>query len=160
MAKVKTNALRRLDQQRISYELLQYNPEDGKIDGVSVAEKIGESPRYVFKTLVTISPSKNLYIFIIPVAAELDLKRAARVAGEKKVELLPVADLQKYTGYIRGGCSPVGMKKQYRTFIDKQAEELNVIIVSAGKIGLQMKMRAEDLLNVTNGQMATLISEK
>lgn len=160
MAKGKTNALRMLDQQKISYELLQYNPEDGKIDGISVAEKIGESPRYVFKTLVTVSPSKNLYIFIIPVAAELDLKRAARVAGEKKVDLLPVADLQKYTGYIRGGCSPVGMKKQYPTFIDKQAEELSVIIVSAGKIGLQMKMRAEDLLNVTNGQMATIIYEK
>lgn len=113
----------------------------------------------MFKTLVTISSSKNLHIFIIPVAAELDLKRAARVAGEKKVDMLPVADLQKYTGYIRGGCSPVGMKKQYPTFIDQRAEEIGAIIVSAGKIGMQMKVGIADLLNVTNGQIASVIHE-
>ena len=88
MAKGKTNALRILDREKVSYELLQYSPDDGKIDGISVAEKIGEDSRHVFKTLVTISSSKNLHIFIIPVAAELDLKRAARVAGEKKVDML------------------------------------------------------------------------
>lgn len=160
MAKGKTNAVRMLDQKKVSYELLQYSPDDGKIDGVSVAEKIGEDFRYVFKTLVTISASKNLYIFVIPVAAELDLKRAARVAGEKKMDLLPVADLQKYTGYIRGGCSPVGMKKLYPTFIEEQAEELDCIIVSAGKIGMQMKLRLADLLTVTNGQTASVIHEE
>ncbi|WP_455661796.1 Cys-tRNA(Pro) deacylase [Pradoshia sp.] len=159
MAKGKTNALRILEQKKVPYELLQYSPEDGKIDGISVAEKIGEDFRYVFKTLVTISASKNVYIFVIPVASELDLKRAARVAGEKKVDLLPVAELQKYTGYIRGGCSPVGMKKQYSTFFEKQAQELGVIIVSAGKIGLQMKVAIADLLSVTNGQLASVIHE-
>lgn len=159
MAKGKTNALRILDREKVSYELLQYSPDDGKIDGISVAEKIGEDYRHVFKTLVTISSSKNLHIFIIPVAAELDLKRAARVAGEKKVDMLPVADLQKYTGYIRGGCSPVGMKKQYPTFIDRRAEEIGAIIVSAGKIGMQMKVGIADLLNVTNGQIASVIHE-
>ena len=157
MAKGKTNAVRMLDQKKVSYELLQYSPDDGKIDGVSVAEKIGEDFRHVFKTLVTISASNYLYIFVIPVAAELDLKRAARVAGEKKVDLLPVADLQKYTGYIRGGCSPVGMKKQYPTFIDQKAEEFSTIIVSAGKIGMQMKVGIADLLKVTNGQIASVI---
>ena len=157
MAKGKTNAVRMLDQKKVSYELLQYSPDDGKIDGVSVAEKIGEDFRYVFKTLVTISASNYLYIFFIPVAAELDLTRAARVAGEKKVDLLPVADLQKYTGYIRGGCSPVGMKKQYPTFIDQKAEEFSTIIVSAGKIGMQMKVGIADLLKVTNGQIASVI---
>ena len=157
MAKGKTNAVRMLDQKKVSYELLQYSPDDGKIDGVSVAEKIGEDFRHVFKTLVTISASNYLYIFVIPVAAELDLKRAARVAGEKKVDLLPVADLQKYTGYIRGGCSPVGMKKLYPTFIDQKAEEFSTIIVSAGKIGMQMKVGIADLLKVTNGQIASVI---
>ena len=146
-----------LDQKKVPYELLQYSPDDGKIDGVSVAEKIGEDFRHVFKTLVTISASNYLYIFVIPVAAELDLKRAARVAGEKKVDLLPVADLNKYTGYIRGGCSPVGMKKQYPTFIDQKAEEFSTIIVSAGKIGMQMKVGIADLLKVTNGQIASVI---
>ncbi|PQD94059.1 Cys-tRNA(Pro) deacylase [Pradoshia eiseniae] len=157
MAKGKTNAVRMLDQKKVSYELLQYSPDDGKIDGVSVAEKIGEDARHVFKTLVTISSTKNLHIFVIPVTAELDLKRAARVAGEKKMDLLPVSELQKYTGYIRGGCSPVGMKKLYPTFIEKQAEELDHIIVSAGKIGMQMKVGIADLLKVTNGQIASVI---
>ena len=157
MAKGKTNALRILDREKVSYELRQYNPDDGKIDGISVAEKIGEDACHVFKTLVTISSTKNLHIFIIPVSAELDLKRAARVAGEKKVDMLPVADLQKYTGYIRGGCSPVGMKKQYPTFIDQKAEEFSIIIVSAGKIGMQMKVGIADLLKVTNGQIASVI---
>ena len=160
MAKGKTNALRILDQRKVSYELLQYNPEDGKIDGISVALKIGEDARYVFKTLVTISAAKNLYVFVIPVMAELDLKRAARAAGEKKIDMLSVADLQKYTGYIRGGCSPVGMKKQYPTFIDKKAEEEGIIIVSAGKIGMQMKIDLDDLLNVNKGQTAAVIHEE
>ncbi|WP_410510908.1 Cys-tRNA(Pro) deacylase [Paenibacillus sp. BR2-3] len=135
----KTNAMRILDVNKIPYEVLFYDNEDGKIHGTAVAEKIGRVPEAVFKTLVSHSGS-NLYVFVIPVGEELDLKKAARAAGEKRIEMLPVKDLQKWTGYVRGGCSPVGMKKLYPTFIDSSAEPLDKIAVSAGKIGLQMEL--------------------
>ena len=157
MGNVKTNALRILDQKKIAYEIFQYNKQDGKIDGVSVAEKIGQDYKLVYKTLVTISGSGTIYVFVIPVDAELDLKKAAKVSGEKKIEMLPMKDIQKWTGYIRGGCSPVGMKKQYRTYINESAKSQGSIIVSAGKIGVQMKLRVDDLLAAVIGDYAEVI---
>ncbi|NGT49053.1 Cys-tRNA(Pro) deacylase [Clostridium perfringens] len=155
--KLKTNAMRILDSKKVSYEMLSYESEDGKIDGISVAHKIGVDEKNVFKTLVAQGTSKELYVFVIPVAEELDLKNAAKITGEKKVEMIAVKDIMKYTGYIRGGCSPIGMKKNYKTFIHDSAENLDFIIFSAGKIGHQIKMNPKDLLSVVEGKFAFLI---
>lgn len=152
----KTNAMRILDAKKIGYEVFVYDNEDGLIHGTAVAEKIGKEPETVFKTLVSHSGA-NLYVFVIPVAEELDLKKAAKAAGEKKIEMLPVKDLQKWTGYIRGGCSPVGMKKLYPTFIDSSAEGLDTMAVSAGKIGQQMDLAPKLLAEVTNAKFTELI---
>ncbi|HFE9700909.1 TPA: Cys-tRNA(Pro) deacylase [Clostridium perfringens] len=155
--KLKTNAMRILDSKKVSYEMLSYESEDGKIDGISVAHKIGVDEKNVFKTLVAQGTSKELYVFVIPVAEELDLKNAAKIAGEKKVEMIAVKDIMKYTGYIRGGCSPIGMKKNYKTFIHDSAEDLDFIIFSAGKIGHQIKMNPKDLVSVVEGKFTFLI---
>ena len=155
--KLKTNAMRILDSKKVSYEMLSYESEDGKIDGISVAHKIGVDEKNVFKTLVVQGTSKELYVFVIPVAEELDLKSAAKIAGEKKVEMIAVKDIMKYTGYIRGGCSPIGMKKNYKTFIHESAKDLDFMIVSAGKIGHQIKLNPNDLVNVVEGEFAFLI---
>lgn len=157
MAKGKTNAMRMLDAQKVVYELITYESQDGKIDGVSVAEKIGKDPKAVYKTLVAHGVTKQVFVFIIPVTEELDLKKAAKAAGEKKVEMIPVKDIQKMTGYIRGGCSPVGMKKLYPSFIDAKAEELDLIIVSGGKIGMQMELKVDDLQKAIGAELADLI---
>ncbi|WP_415319293.1 Cys-tRNA(Pro) deacylase [Clostridium perfringens] len=155
--KLKTNAMRILDSKKISYEMLSYESEDGKIDGISVAHKIGVDDRNVFKTLVAQGISKELYVFVIPVAEELDLKSAAKIAGEKKVEMIAVKDILKYTGYIRGGCSPIGLKRDYRTFIHESAKGLDFMIVSAGKIGHQIKLNPNDLVKVVSGKFENLI---
>ncbi|SEN44832.1 Cys-tRNA(Pro)/Cys-tRNA(Cys) deacylase [Mesobacillus persicus] len=156
MAGIKTNAMRLLDQKEIAYTIHTYDNKDGKIDGVSVAAKINKEPKEVYKTLVAQGP-RELYVFIIEVEAELDLKKAAKAAGEKKVEMLPVKDIQNYTGYIRGGCSPLGMKKIYPTFIDQKAEGLEAIVVSAGKIGLQVELAPQDLQQAVNAQFVDLL---
>ena len=155
--KLKTNAMRILDSKKVSYEMLSYESEDGKIDGISVAHKIGVDEKNVFKTLVAQGTSKELYVFVIPVAEELDLKNAAKIAGEKKVEMIAVKDIMKYTGYIRGGCSPIGLKRDYRTFIHESAKGLDFIIVSAGKIGHQIKLNPNDLVEVVSGKFENLI---
>jgi Cys-tRNA(Pro)/Cys-tRNA(Cys) deacylase len=152
----KTNAMRALDKLNLAYECNEYSTDDGKIDGVSVAEKIGKLPDEVFKTLVTQSPGRNYYIFIVPVHHELNLKKCAKACGEKSVEMIPVKDITKVTGYIRGGCSPLAMKKQYVTFLDKSAEKLSAITFSGGKIGLQITMKPSDLLVACNGTFADL----
>ncbi|ESU34463.1 hypothetical protein G3A_01000 [Bacillus sp. 17376] len=157
MAKVNTNAMRILDTQKIPYEILTYDSKDGKIDGVAVAGKIGREPAQVYKTLVVVGTSKDLYVFVIPVEAELNMKKAAREAGEKSLEMLPVKDIQKFTGYIRGGCSPVGMKKNYPTFLDESAQELETIIVSAGKIGFQVELAPDQLISAVDGKYAELV---
>lgn len=149
----KTNAIRMLEQQKVPFQIHTYEAS-GAIDGVSVAKKIGHPADHVFKTLVTTAGAEKMYVFVIPVEAELDLKAAARAAGEKKVEMLPLKDLLPTTGYVRGGCSPVGMKKQFPTFIDESAEELDYIIVSAGKIGMQIQLSPKDLANVVNAAFA------
>jgi Cys-tRNA(Pro)/Cys-tRNA(Cys) deacylase len=156
MATVKTNAMRILDAKKIAYEVLTYDNKDGKIDGVSVAAKVGKKPREVYKTLVTQGASKELFVFVIPVEEELDLKKCANLAGEKKVEMIPVKDIQKWTGYIRGGCSPVGMKKEYKTFLDESSQELQTIVVSGGKIGVQIVVSPESLKDVTDSVFADL----
>lgn len=159
MKKDKTNAMRILDKEKIEYEMLTYSSDDGKIDGVSVANKIGRGAELVYKTLVTQGSSNQYYVFVIPVESELDMKKAAKTAGEKKVEMIPVKDILKVTGYIRGGCSPVGMKKLYPTFIDQEAESLDMMIVSGGKIGTQIEIRPKDLLKVVNAKLAELTKE-
>ncbi|GAA3351381.1 Cys-tRNA(Pro) deacylase [Lysinibacillus sp. FSL M8-0216] len=152
----KTNAIRLLEQQKIQFDVIEYEIGDGQVDGVSVAEKIGQPVARVFKTLVARASAHKLFVFVIPVADELDLKAAAKVVGEKKIDMLPVKDLLSYTGYVRGGCSPVGMKKLYPTVIDETAQQQGSIIVSAGKIGMQMHVQLNDLKNITKAQLAPI----
>lgn len=159
MVDVKTNALRLLDKSKTPYEVYTYDPEDGQIHGTAVAEKIGKAPEKVYKTLVA-HQGEAIFVFIIPVAAELDLKKAAKAAGVKKVEMLPLKDLLQRTGYVRGGCSPVGMKKLYPTFLDSAAEGLDTILVSAGKIGLQMALEPRALVKQVKGRFVPLIREE
>lgn len=154
----KTNAARILDKENAAYEILHYDSQDGKVDGLSVAGKIGYPAEIVYKTLVAAGSSKQHYVFIIPVAEELDLKAAAKAAGEKKIEMVAVKEILQLTGYIRGGCSPLGMKKPFPSFLARQAENLAEIIISAGKIGMQLKLSPEDLIKTTNGQYADITS--
>lgn len=154
----KTNAIRQLESMGLNHEVLTYSTDDGKIDGISVANKVGHNPEYVYKTLVACGSSKNLYVFCTPVEFELDLKKAAIAAKEKKIEMIPVKDLLKHTGYIRGGCSPIGMKKLYPTFIDETATLFDNIIFSGGALGIQIMMNAEDLARVINGKFVDLLS--
>lgn len=153
----KTNAMRILDSLNIEYDYLTYECEDGKIDGVSVAHKTGQNPEAVFKTLVSLGHSKELYVFCVPVEYELDLKKAAAASGEKNIELLPLKELTKNTGYIRGGCSPIGMKKHYKTFVDESALLHDKILVSGGAIGIQMILRPDDLVMAAEASYADLI---
>jgi len=157
MAQVKTNAMRILDAKGISYNWMTYDSKDGKIDGVSVAKKVGRDPRTVYKTLVAQGNSRNIYVFVIPVEAELDLKKAAKAAGEKKVDMIHVKDIQKLTGYIRGGCSPIGMKKTYPTYIEQEALSLENIAVSGGRIGIQIDLKVEDLRKASGAETVDLI---
>ncbi|MGE7927861.1 Cys-tRNA(Pro) deacylase [Lysinibacillus xylanilyticus] len=152
----KTNAIRLLEQQKIQFEVIEYETGDGQVDGISVAEKIGHPVSRVFKTLVAKASAQKLFVFVIPVAEELDLKAAAKVVGEKKIEMLPVKELLGYTGYVRGGCSPVGMKKLYPTVIDASAQEQGNIIVSAGKIGMQIHLQLDDLVAATKAKLAPI----
>ncbi len=140
----KTNAMRILDRMKIPYVIHSYE-SDGQLDGVHVAEKAGLELSLVYKTLVTRGKTGEHYVFVIPVARELDLKAAAASVGEKNVEMIHVREINQITGYIRGGCSPVGMKKQFRTVIDSSAAQLERIYVSAGKIGVQMELLPDDL---------------
>ncbi len=140
------------------FDVMEYETGgDGQVDGVSVAEKIGQPVARVFKTLVAKASAQKLFVFVIPVAEELDLKAAAKVVGgEKKIEMLAVKDLLSHTGYVRGGCSPVGMKKLYPTVIDASAQEQGSIIVSAGKIGMQIHVQVDDLKTITKAQLASI----
>jgi len=156
MKNIKTNAMRILDKAGISYNTHTYDNSDGVIDGVSVAAKMGKSVEQVYKTLVTQGKSKDYFVFVIPVACELDLKAAAKAVGEKTVEMIKVADINKVTGYIRGGCSPIGMKKEYTTVLDSSCEKLDTIIVSAGKIGHQIELAPSDLIKLINCKTANI----
>jgi Cys-tRNA(Pro)/Cys-tRNA(Cys) deacylase len=157
MAQIKTNAMRILEQKKIEYSTITYDYSDGKIDGISVSEKIGRDTKFVYKTLVLQGNSKNIYLFILPVNKEVDLKKAAKAAGEKNVEMIPVKDILKWTGYIRGGCSPIGMKKDYKTFIDLSALKIDKIIVSGGKIGVQIELLISKLVEAINAEMKDFV---
>lgn len=157
MAKVKTNAIRILEKNNVKYEIITYDSKDGKIDGISVAEKINRNIEEVYKTLVTIGNSNELYVFVIPVDKELDLKKAAKIVEEKKIEMIYVKDILKYTGYIRGGCSPFGMKKQYKTFVNDTAKNLEKVIVSGGKIGIQVEINPEALIEILDVKFQDII---
>lgn len=155
----KTNAVRLIEQKKIAHEIFEYTINDGEaVDGLTVAGKIGQPVEHVYKTLVATAGKGNYFVFVIPVDAELNLKAAAKVVGQKKIEMLPVKELLGLTGYIRGGCSPIGMKKLFPTIIEEAATALDYIIVSAGKIGMQIKLAPEDLQQATNGQFASIVS--
>ncbi|WYP26142.1 Cys-tRNA(Pro) deacylase [Alkalihalobacillus sp. FSL W8-0930] len=156
MKKVKTNASRLLDQQNIPYSILQYATSDGKIDGVSVAHKTNQDPDHVYKTLVTQGSNKQYYVFLVKVADELHLKNAAKAVKEKQLTMIPVKEIQSVTGYIRGGCSPIGMKRTFPTIIDESATTLHDMIISGGKIGVQLKLPVESLISITNATIAPL----
>ena len=143
----KTNVMRILDQKRINYSSHYYADTDA-ISGVEVATVLKQDPNQVFKTLVTIGNSKNYYVFLVPVQKELDLKKAAKAVGEKSISMIKSKDLLPLTGYIHGGCSPIGMKKQYKTVIDVSAMDFDTIIFSGGKIGYQVEISLDELKKV------------
>ena len=146
-AKEKTNVMRILDQKKVPYRHYCY-ADTAAISGVEVAEVLGQNPAQVFKTLVTEAGKGGHYVFVIPVAEELDLKKAAKAVGEKSIAMLKAKELLPLTGYIHGGCSPIGMKKQFTTVIDQTAEQFETIIFSAGKIGYQVEVSPSDLAKV------------
>ena len=151
-----TNAMRLLKQAGIEYDTSEYEVDESDLSGVHAAAMLGIDPDCMFKTLVTRGAGKNLYVFLIPVAEELDLKKCAAAAGEKKVEMIHVKELPVLTGYIRGGCSPIGMKKKYPTFIDEVATLFDRIYVSAGQRGQQLILDPEDLRAFTEAEFADL----
>lgn len=143
--------MRFLDTHKADYKVYEYE-SDGFSDGLTVAKKLGQDPEQVFKTLVAVGKSKEHYVFVIPVAEELDLKKAAAAVGEKSVEMIHVKDINAVTGYIRGGCSPIGMKKHFKTIIHLSAENQNTIIFSGGKIGLQIEMDPKVLASLIGAE--------
>ncbi len=153
----KTNALRLAESAGLEFEAFEYDVSDGKIDGRSVAEKIGRSPEEVFKTLVVQAPGHEYFVFVVPSAGELDLKKAARVAARKSIELIALKDLLPLTGYIHGGCSPLGMKKLFPTFIEESALLFDRIWVSGGKVGLNIAVSPEELASVINAAFADIV---
>ena len=157
MAESKTNAMRMLDAHKIPYRVHTYTPGPN-IDGVSVAHQLGENVEQVYKTLVT-RGKQTYFVFVIPVAHELDLKKAARSVGEKAVSMIAVKEINAVTGYIRGGCSPIGMKKLYTTVIDTHAQSLPTMIVSGGRIGCQIEIQPDLLCKQINAHYADLLME-
>ena len=152
----KTNVMRLLEQKNIPYTAHTY-PADGAVDGVSVAARLGQDVRAVFKTLVTRGASGSYYVFDIPVAENLDLKKAARAVGEKSVAMLPQKELLPLTGYIHGGCSPIGMKKPFPTVLHQSAAEYDTICISAGKVGFQVELSPAGLQKMLPIKLADLI---
>ncbi len=153
---IRTNAMRILESMHISYQ--HYTYECGEfVDGLQIADLLGLPYEKVYKTLVTVGSGRNYYVFVIPVAAELDLKAAARSVGEKSVEMLHVKEINGVTGYVRGGCTAVGMKKQYVTRIDSTAQDRETIIVSGGRIGSQLELAPEDLARAAGAEFADVI---
>ena len=148
---VKTNAMRILDKNKISYETITYECDEF-IDGLHTAEKTGAPVEQSFKTLVAQGKSKEYYVLVIPIAEEVDLKAAARVLGEKSIEMIHVKDITAVTGYVRGGCSPLGMKKKYKTIIQESAEKYSEIYVSGGRIGSTIKVNPVDLARAAGAE--------
>lgn len=155
---VKTNAMRILDKLKISYTAHTYECDEF-IDGKHIADTLGQSYDSCFKTLVTVGKSKQYYVFALPVDKELDMKKCAKAVGEKSLEMVHVKDINAVTGYIRGGCTPIGMKKQYRTVIHETAKDFDRVIVSGGKLGLQLELAPDDLAKACSGEFADIITE-
>lgn len=155
---VKTNAMRILDRLKLPYTLNSYECKEF-IDGVHIADMLGQDPAQSFKTLVCSGKGGGYYVFVLPVARELDLKKAARAVGAKAVELLPVKEINAVTGYIRGGCTAIGMKKQYPTVIDQSAGEFDRIIISGGRIGSQIFLAPDDFIKDTGGSYGDILAE-
>ena len=153
---IKTNAMRFLDKNKITYNKMFYECDEF-VDGMEVAKKLGQPFERTFKTLVTEGKSKNYFVFVLPVDKELDLKKAAKTVGEKSVEMIHVKDITKVTGYIRGGCTPLGMKKQFLTTIHETAKNFDTIFISGGKRGIQIEINAVDLVNVIGGKFDDII---
>ena len=152
----KTNAMRILDKNKISYEVLTYECDDF-IDGLHTAAATGAPVEQSFKTLIMQGKSKQYYVFVVPIADEVDLKAAARAVGEKSVEMTHVKDLTAISGYVRGGCSPLGMKKQYQTVVQESAAHYDKIYISGGRIGTSITVNPDALLSVVRGQYADII---
>lgn len=156
MKEQKTNAMRILDQKKIPYQSLPYPHENEAVDGKTVAMLTGSAPETVFKTLVAEGSSRQHYVFVIPVERTLDLKKAATSVGEKSIAMIHVSEITPLTGYVRGGCSPIGMKKQFRTVFDSSAELIRTIQVSGGRIGTQIALSPSDLIALVNGSVADI----
>lgn len=154
---IKTNAMRILERQKIPYQVMTYECDEF-VDALKIADQLGLPYEKMYKTLVTIGSSKNYFVFVIPIHRELDLKKAARSVGEKSVAMIHVKEINAVTGYIRGGCTAIGMKKQYVTRIDESAEKLETMIVSGGKIGAQIELKPEDLRRASGGEFADIIA--
>ena len=152
----KTNVMRVLEQKKIAYKSYSYTP-DATMSGEEIAHLLGEDTRKVFKTLVTQGKSGGYYVFVVPVEAELDLKKAAKAAGEKAVSMIKQKELLPLTGYVHGGCSPVGMKKQFPTFIHESSREFETMFVSAGKVGFQVELAPEELAKVVGCGFADIV---
>lgn len=155
----KTNVMRLLDQKKVPYTPHTYPHGDDAVDGVTVAQMTGMDPAKVFKTLVARGASKTPYVFVIPVACELDLKKAAKAVGEKSIAMLHVSELTTLTGYVRGGCSPVGMKKAFPTVFDESVNNVPTVMVSAGKIGFQIECAPADLIKLTRAATAHITTD-
>ncbi len=153
---IKTNAMRILDKLKIPYRVNFYECDEF-IDGMHIADKLGQSYDISFKTLVTMGKSKQYYVFALPVDKELDMKKAAKAVGEKSLEMVAVKDINAVTGYIRGGCTPIGMKKLYKTVIHASAQELDEMIVSGGKLGTQLQLKPSDLAKACNAVFEDII---
>ncbi len=156
---VKTNAMRILEKEKIAFSHYTYECEEF-IDGIQIADKLSQPHEKVYKTLVTIGSSKNYFVFVIPIEEELDLKKAAKSVGEKSVAMIPVKEINQVTGYIRGGCTAIGMKKQYETKLQVTARSQPTIIVSGGRIGSQIELAPDDLLKACHGEYADVIFER
>ncbi len=152
----KTNVMRVLEGKKISYTSHSYNP-DATMTGEEIAGILGEEPEKVFKTLVTQGKSGAYYVFVVPVKAELDLKKAAKASGEKAISMIKQKELLPLTGYVHGGCSPIGMKKQFPTFIHETASQYDKIFVSAGKVGYQIELAPGDLINVSGCKISDIV---
>ena len=159
MAEQKTNVMRILGQKKIKYTAHEYPHGEDAVDGLTVARMTGRDPACVFKTLVTRGASKGIYVFVIPVAEELDLKKAAKAVGEKSIAMVHVGEINALTGYVRGGCSPIGMKKQYKTVYHSSILSQETVLVSAGKIGQQVELSPADLIGLTRGDTANIVTE-
>ncbi|MBQ4058046.1 MAG: Cys-tRNA(Pro) deacylase [Lachnospiraceae bacterium] len=153
----KTNAMRILDKHKISYKVNNYECDEF-VDGMQIADKNGQAYEQSFKTLVTVGKSGGYYVLVLPVDKEIDFKKAARIVGEKSVEMIPVKDINAVTGYIRGGCTPLGMKKLYPTVIHESAKDFDEIIISGGKLGVQILLNPNDLAQVVNARFEDVIA--